>query len=142
MRMDAYRRVNNIVFFRDLQRTQTSFYRTSYIYDPVEYANVGMVSVREMYQNDKEAYLFPNPVESGCTIEIQTANIRDLSIDILDLQGRMIRKVFMGRKIPMSNIIVWDGNTESGKPANPGLYFIRIREDFKTRYFRVIKTGK
>ena len=86
--------------------------------------------------------IFPNPVESGCTIEIHTKEIKDLEIDIIDLQGRMIRKVFGGKEIPMSTKIVWDGNTESEKPADPGLYIIRIREDFKTNYFRVIKTGK
>ena len=84
--------------------------------------------------------VFPNPVELGCTIEIQSEVFNEIEIAILGLEGTMIRNVFKGRLIPGSNAFAWDGKTEPGEPVRPGLYLLRFKDHSGINYFKILKT--
>ena len=81
----------------------------------------------------------PNPFQTGCIIEIQSDFPKDLKIDILDIRGNFIRKIFTGKIAATQTRIVWDGITEYGKSAPPGLYLIYLRYTTDTRYFKIVK---
>ncbi len=83
--------------------------------------------------------IFPNPTEQGCLIEILSDRVKDTEIDIVNLQGKLIREIYLGKIHPGSTRISWDGMTENGKSVQPGLYFICIRDKFEIKYFIIIK---
>jgi hypothetical protein len=46
------------------------------------------------------------------------------SIRILDLQGRNVRTLLMGR----TGLLAWDGKDATGKPVPYGTYFVRVKD--------------
>jgi len=48
-------------------------------------------------------------------------------IDILDLQGRLVRSLFNGPAKKGMNEAVWDGRDASGANLGNGVYFYRFR---------------
>jgi hypothetical protein len=83
--------------------------------------------------------VYPNPMNNGCKIEIQSDISTDAEILIIDFYGNNIRRVFTGKIAPGSNKIYWDGNTELGQPVPPGLYFIHYWTKNDTRHFKIVK---
>ena len=82
--------------------------------------------------------IFPNPFEQGCFIEVGLKIPGNPEIGILDPRGVCIKRM-PGMLSAGKNILEWDGRAENGKPAEPGLYFLYLRDPFKTRYFKLVK---
>ncbi|MEI7499265.1 MAG: T9SS type A sorting domain-containing protein [Bacteroidota bacterium] len=88
---------------------------------------------------NKDIKIFPNPIQRGCMIDIQSSSIKDIEIAIVTLQGKLIRKLFFGKIAIGSTRIEWDGRTENGKLVQPGLYLICFKDKIETKYFKIIK---
>ena len=43
-------------------------------------------------------------------------------LDVLDLSGRRVRRVFEGSLAPGPHSVVWDGLDDAGRPLPPGVY--------------------
>ncbi len=69
---------------------------------------------------------FPNPFNSGTTIEVQIDRPGPVSITIYNILGRRVRTIvddIVGRGTQQ---FAWDGTDESGKSAASGVYFARV----------------
>ncbi len=53
----------------------------------------------------------------------------DLEVRVFDARGRRVRTLAFGRPAPRAGVVEleWDGHTDGGARAGPGLYFVRAR---------------
>jgi len=101
--------------------------------------NSFMTAIGDQKLPAENVKIFPNPCEQNCLMEIQSDRYKDVEIGILDLQGKLLKLVFHGKISKGPNRTEWDGNTGNGKPVQPGLYFIYVKDETETRYFKIIK---
>jgi hypothetical protein len=59
----------------------------------------------------------------------------EVDLDILDSDGDPVRRLAENRTLPDREVTVfhWDGRTDSGAPAPPGTYTLRIHERRRDR---------
>ncbi len=69
---------------------------------------------------------FPNPFNSGTTIELDMPSSGHLSILIYDILGRHVRTIVDDFIQRGPHQFPWDGKSESGQSAASGVYFARI----------------
>jgi flagellar hook assembly protein FlgD len=75
---------------------------------------------------------FPNPFNASTRVLVQVSNEiqpqRDgVSIEIRDLSGRHVRRIFTGILRPGVHSFHWDGTDESGNPMSSGVYICRLK---------------
>ncbi|MEM6802453.1 MAG: CotH kinase family protein [Bacteroidota bacterium] len=81
--------------------------------------------------------LSPNPFQESVNISI-TSNVSDqLSMWVLDLQGKLIRELAIERTEGYTQVYSWDGKTREGKELSAGIYLYRL-----TNGSEVIESGK
>jgi hypothetical protein len=69
----------------------------------------------------------PNPSSAMTTLDYYLPKGGAMAIDILDLQGRVLRQVWDGQLPAGQYHAVWDGLDEDRRPLPAGLYFARLR---------------
>jgi FlgD Ig-like domain len=68
----------------------------------------------------------PNPSTGAITLSITLPNADRLTVDILDLQGRVVRRIMSGESFGAGvRSISWDGRMVSGKSLAAGMYVVR-----------------
>ena len=79
---------------------------------------------------------YPNPFNPETWIPYQLAEAADISVEIYDVGGRLVRTVSVGFKpvgyyLTRERAAYWDGRNETGEPVSSGVYFLRfIAGDF------------
>jgi hypothetical protein len=71
----------------------------------------------------------PNPLFSGATGTIQFTMAKEgkASVDIFDVNGRLVRTVFDGSAKAGVNVVHWNGKDASDRQVASGVYFTRFR---------------
>ncbi len=69
---------------------------------------------------------YPNPSERGSRVEFAVAAAEDASLQVIDLQGRVIRTLSSGPTAPGRYLRQWDLADGAGHRASPGVYFVRL----------------
>ena len=81
---------------------------------------------------------YPNPFNPETWIPYQLADAADVSIEIYDVGGRLVRTVPIGFKpigyyLTRERAAYWDGRNETGESVSSGVYFLRfLAGDFVT----------
>jgi len=79
---------------------------------------------------------WPQPAGEAARVRLSFAAPRsagaiaaDLDVSIYDTRGRRIRRLVFGRPETRAGVVEveWDGRTQRGGAAGPGLYFVRVR---------------
>jgi hypothetical protein len=70
---------------------------------------------------------FPNPSSGLVTLDYYLPKGGAMAIDILDLQGRVLRQVWDGQLPAGQYHATWDGLDEGRRPLPAGMYFARLR---------------
>jgi concanavalin A-like lectin/glucanase superfamily protein/flagellar hook capping protein FlgD len=73
------------------------------------------------------AHAVPNPTMGPCTFAVTLAEPTDLEVSIVDIAGRIVRSLSPGRLPAGARQIAWDGLTNAGAVAPPGLYLAEFR---------------
>jgi hypothetical protein len=68
----------------------------------------------------------PNPTATGARVEFALASSQAASLEVLDLQGRVIRTLSTGLTAPGRYVRQWDLADAGGHRAQPGVYFVRL----------------
>ena len=69
----------------------------------------------------------PNPFNAAVTIEFSLPqNSREVSLEVYDLSGRMVRSFEISGYKKGSYSLTWDGRDYSGKELSTGVYLIRL----------------
>jgi hypothetical protein len=81
------------------------------------------------------------PVGAGRTvIEVDLPQGGDLHLAVYDLQGRLVRKLATGDRLPAgTHRIEWDGRDRHGRWAASGMYLVRGRSGAVTAGIRVVQ---
>ena len=110
------------------------FYGVS-VFDPVDDANP---EDRGIADDDVSPgiMLFPNPVREGATISLEIKTPAMVSVNLYDILGRKVEKLYSGFLQSGETTISWDN-----RGLSTGCYFVRIRgEDFAaTKQITIIK---
>lgn len=48
-----------------------------------------------------------------------------VSINIFDAEGNVVKSLYNGEQEPGARELAWDGTTDDGSPAAPGVYFMQ-----------------
>lgn len=68
---------------------------------------------------------YPNPFNSGTTINYELARDGRVDIDVFNTLGQLVTTVLDRRQLAGAHIVRWDGRSRSG-PVSSGVYFARI----------------
>ncbi|MFN9116149.1 MAG: T9SS type A sorting domain-containing protein [Bacteroidota bacterium] len=95
----------------------------------VNYRYTGITSsVRDLnVVNAAEVSIFPNPFRSAVHIKYELAATENVSIEILDMTGRSIKKWPAEKKKPGSHELIWQTNDSNGRSLQSGTYICRIQ---------------
>lgn len=68
----------------------------------------------------------PNPARGVSTIAFALPAAAEVSVRVLDLQGRLVRTLAHGRLAAGAQRLAWDGRDDAGGLAPRGLYFVHV----------------
>jgi len=71
----------------------------------------------------------PTPFRGETTIPYRIAMAARVRIDVLDLQGRLVRTLVDGETGPGDHDVAWDGLDGARRPMAAGAYAIRMSVD-------------
>lgn len=71
----------------------------------------------------------PNPFRSSTTLRFAVQKDESYAVTVHDLSGRRVRELESGRGLAGERTVSWDGRTDAGASAAPGVYLIRVRRD-------------
>jgi PKD repeat protein len=72
----------------------------------------------------------PNPFNPLTTISFDLARPSDVTLQVHDLQGRLVRTLLRGETVEQGrSSIVWNGKSDAGQQVAAGVYFYSIQAD-------------
>ncbi|MGA1977096.1 MAG: alpha-amylase family glycosyl hydrolase [Bacteroidales bacterium] len=83
---------------------------------------------------------YPNPSAGPFNFQIHSTAPVQGTLTIYDLEGRAVRQINIGLLPDSVQNIVWDGKTESGAEASPGIYLVRVNTPLATQTLKIIKS--
>jgi hypothetical protein len=60
-------------------------------------------------------------------IPVMNGAQQKVRVEIIDVRGRLVGKVFEGVLPDGRNVVEWTAMERSGKPVAPGVYFVSLR---------------
>ena len=76
----------------------------------------------------------PNPFGSAANIRYQPRGSSPVSLEILDLGGRVVRTLEPGHRSAR-----WDGTNNGGRQVEAGVYIVRLSQGVNQNYARLVK---
>jgi hypothetical protein len=71
----------------------------------------------------------PNPFRSMAAIRFSLAQSGELTVNVLDLQGRVVRHLAAGATGAGTHEIAWDGRDDRGNDAGTGVFFVQAANE-------------
>jgi len=69
----------------------------------------------------------PIPTVKGQRVTLEAAGAQDVTLEIYDVAGRLVRRLLKGRIESGTTVVDWNGNDEDGTRAESGIYWYRLR---------------
>jgi len=85
---------------------------------------------------------YPNPFNSGTTININLPEAGRLSVKLYNLQGKLVQVLAQESQMAAGHHhLIWNGTSLSGQPASSGIYFCTVQfgDQRRTVKFTLIK---
>jgi hypothetical protein len=79
----------------------------------------------------------PNPVRDTTLLPFSLARSGPTTLTIHDVAGRRIATLIDGDRPRGRQTVLWDGRTDAGPRAAPGVYFVRLRADGTQRVAKI-----
>jgi FlgD Ig-like domain len=80
-----------------------------------------------------------NPFREHVDLVIHRNGSGPVAIEVVDVQGRLVRRWSWAGRIPGDHSFTWDGRTASGEEAPTGLYLVRARHAGRTAVARLVR---
>ena len=87
-------------------------------------------------EREIQTKVFPNPFSSSVSLEFQIEEPEEMSIEVYNVEGRMVHTFGKQLYPPGTHQLVWAGNNRGGQTVPSGMYLYRIAGE------RSWKTGK
>jgi hypothetical protein len=83
----------------------------------------------------------PNPASGAVTLRFEILRAQAVTLDVVDVAGRLVRSLESGRLAAGAHERVWDGRTRDSRRVAAGTYFVhfRARETRETRRVTVAR---
>ena len=69
---------------------------------------------------------YPNPFNQGTFFELDLEEQSNISLEIFNTRGQIIRTIYEGVKSAGSHRFYWDGFDENGRALSTGVYFYKF----------------
>jgi len=73
--------------------------------------------------------IYPIPSSAQIAILYTLSERAPIELEILDISGRLVKRLVKGIKTPGRRSICWDGRDEEGRKVPNGVYFCKLRVD-------------
>ena len=70
---------------------------------------------------------YPNPFNSSTVISFTLSYRENISVDIYDISGRLVRNLLTGILTPGEHSLIWDGRDDHDLPLSSGTYFYNLK---------------
>jgi hypothetical protein len=71
----------------------------------------------------------PNPLSQATTITLALPTDSRVTLEIYDIQGRMVTRLLSGAKSAGYHEVLWEGKDDYGNAVMPGVYFCRVHTE-------------
>jgi hypothetical protein len=127
---DVYRAISSTLVFGALQNNDSLNIKPYLISEYINYLlNIQTITSLEENLTSHFTGAYPNPFSSQIVINYELNQRSHIHIDILDLNGRLIKSLLSAEQPAGSHSVIWDGCMESGLPAENGFYFYSLTEN-------------
>jgi YVTN family beta-propeller protein len=82
---------------------------------------------------------YPNPFTSRTTVQYQVPRKAEVSIDIYDVSGRLVKSLVRGTHNPGYYQVIWNGDNDQKRTVASGLYFCRMSAGSYTKIRRMLR---
>ena len=80
--------------------------------------------------NYADEIVYPNPFSRDTKIEFEVEDHQNISISILDLNGKLVKEIINGNYLGNGKYqVIWDGTDNSGSDVADGVYIYKIVKD-------------
>ena len=86
--------------------------------------------------------ILPNPFYTSTTIKLVLDQPTQVSIDIFDVSGSLIKQLINEKLDAGSQSIQWDGTHGNGSPVSSGMYYIVLKKNNIRSVLPIIRIGK
>ena len=69
----------------------------------------------------------PNPTGATTTLAFALRRATGVEVTVLDISGRVVRRLAVGARSAGTHLVRWDGRDASGRPAASGVYLLNVR---------------
>ncbi len=71
---------------------------------------------------------FPNPFNPNTRIQIRVNRNSRLKIEIFNLKGQLVKRIYWGKLTTGTHQFSWDGKDQAGQQSPSGTYFLRVSD--------------
>lgn len=103
---------------------------TIHYYPETVKSSLAPISTFTLYPN------YPNPFNAQTTVRFEIGEATRVQLDIFDVSGRRVRRLFQGYLQPGSYNYIWDGRDDRHEGVASGVYFLNFSAG---NYFRAEK---
>ena len=68
----------------------------------------------------------PNPLSSATTVTFAIPERADVTVQVFDVQGRLVRTLVDRGFGEGTHTVTWDARSDQGRPVTPGIYFLQL----------------
>jgi immune inhibitor A len=72
---------------------------------------------------------YPNPFNPGTVISFNLTSAQNVTLDIYNLTGQKVRRLYDDRATAGETSLTWDATTDAGEPVASGVYLYRLTSD-------------
>jgi hypothetical protein len=80
----------------------------------------------------------PNPFNPRTTISFELPAAAETTVDVLDVRGRLVRRLLQGELAAGGHQQMWDGQDNQGRTVSAGVYLVRVRSGGHTGTAKVL----
>ena len=81
---------------------------------------------------------YPNPFNPKVRVSFSLAAGGEVKVTVMDVAGRLVRKLHNGVLAAGQQIFEWDGRDERDRPQSSGVYFYRIETGAETQVGKMV----
>ncbi|MBK7141153.1 MAG: M6 family metalloprotease domain-containing protein [bacterium] len=74
---------------------------------------------------------YPNPFNPSTVIKFELIVSQDVTVDIYNLTGQKVRRLYSDRAPIGETTLTWDATTDDGQPVASGIYLYRFTSDYE-----------
>jgi len=89
------------------------------------FSTVANVDEAQIPQVAMSVSVYPNPMLGSSRIALSTNKAERIRVDIYDLKGRLVNRLYDAHLSSGSHELVWNGNSKQGNALSSGIYFIK-----------------